>query len=300
MCSRSRNPPTPFSAGRELLPSSFSGETATKENGGSFSSDVRDEGVALAAILEVEPGNAQVGTMAKHLSREIKNRAYLSTQERAFAFIALGKIARQANSANVAATIKINGKEIAKSDGSLLRLKTKQLGNGEIDISVAGEGKMYYFWQAEGISGDGTVKEEDSFLKVRRKFYNRNGTPITNGLFNQNDLIIVGITVEKSYSGSVENIVITDMLPAGFEIENSRLKELPDATWIKNESTPEHTDMRDDRIHFFTSLGSSSKTFYYSVRAVSTGSFVLGPAMADAMYQGEYHSYNGAGKIEVK
>jgi uncharacterized protein YfaS (alpha-2-macroglobulin family) len=285
---------------RELLPSSFAGETAAKENGGSFSSDVRDEGVALAAILEVEPGNAQVGTMAKHLSREIKSRAYLSTQERAFAFIALGKIARQANSANVAATIKVNGKEIAKCDGSLLRLNTKQLGNSAIEISVAGEGKMYYFWQAEGISADGMVKEEDSFLKVRRKFYNRNGTPITNGLFNQNDLIIVGLTLEKSYSGTVENIVVTDMLPAGFEIENSRLKELPDATWIKNESTPEHTDMRDDRIHFFTSLVTSSKTFYYSVRAVSTGNFVLGPAMADAMYQGEYHSYNGAGKIVVK
>ncbi len=285
---------------KELLPTSFSGETALKESGGSFCSDVRDEGVALAAIMEVEPGNTQVGTMARHLSREIKNRAYLSTQERAFAFIALGKLARQANNASVSAVIKVNGKEIGKTDGSTLRLSSKQLGNGNVDVQVAGEGKMYYFWQAEGIRQDGNVPDEDSYLKVRRRFYQRNGSLITNGEFNQNDLIIVGITLEKSYNGTIENIVVTDMLPAGFEIENSRLKELPDATWIKNESYPEHTDIRDDRIHFFTSLSSSSKTFYYSVRAVSTGNFVLGPVMADAMYQGEYHSYHGAGKVVVK
>ena len=57
-----------------MLPTSFSGEKAEKETGGSFYSDVRDEAIALNAILEVEPGNAQVGTMARHISQEIKSR----------------------------------------------------------------------------------------------------------------------------------------------------------------------------------------------------------------------------------
>lgn len=285
---------------RELLPSAFAGEVASKESGGSFCSDVRDEAVALNAILEVDPSNGQVGTMAKHLSTELKRRNYLSTQERAFAFLALGKIARAANAATVTGTVKVNGKEIAKTDGSMLTLNTKQLGGGQVEITTSGNGRLYYFWQAEGISRDGSIKEEDSYLKVRKKFYTRNGSQITNGSFSQNDLIIVGITLEKSYSGTLENIVVTDMLPAGFEIENPRIKELPDAGWIKNESYPEHTDIRDDRINFFTSLSGSPKTFYYAVRAVSTGKFVMGPVMADAMYQGEYHSYNGGGVIQIR
>jgi len=36
------------------------------------------------------------------------------------------------------------------------------------------------------------------------------------------------------------------------------------------------------------------------VRVVSTGTYQMGPVSADAMYNGEYHSYHGAGIIEVK
>lgn len=282
-----------------LLPSSFSGEVAEKETGGSFYSDVRDEAIALNAILEVDPNNAQVGTMAKHVSQQLKTRQYLSTQERAFSFLALGKIARKSNKTNITATIKVNGKQIATNDGTTLKLTSKQLGGSNVEISTTGTGSLYYFWQAEGISIDGSFKEEDSYLKVRKRFYNRYGQPITNNTFEQNDLVIVAITLENSFSRIIDNVVITDMLPAGFEIENPRTKEIPGMSWIKNESYPEHLDVRDDRINLFTSIGSYAETYYYAVRAVSPGTYQMGPVMADAMYNGEYHSYNGAGVIRV-
>ena len=99
---------------------------------------------------------------------------------------------------------------------------------------------------------------------------------------------------------SVENVVITDMLPAGFEIENPRIAESPEMTWAsKNASIPEHLDIRDDRINIFATATGQVKTFYYVVRAVSKGKFKMGPVSADAMYNGEYHSINGAGNITV-
>jgi len=39
--------------------------------------------------------------------------------------------------------------------------------------------------------------------------------------------------------------------------------------------------------------------FYYTVRAVSPGTFKMGPVSADAMYNGEYHSYWGGGVVRV-
>ncbi len=284
---------------KEMLPTSFVGEVAAKETGGSFYSDLRDEAIALNAILEVDPGNAQIGTMAKHVSEQLKSRSYVSTQERAFGFLALGKIARVANSSNVNAVIKVNGKEIAKNDGSTLKLTSKQLGGSNVEITTEGTGKLYYFWQSEGISKDGTFKEEDSYLRVRKKFYDRYGRQITSNNFNQNDLIVVGITLENSFSRYIDNIVITDMLPAGFEIENPRTKEIAGMDWIKNESYPQYLDVRDDRVNMFVGIGSAAQTYYYAVRAVSTGSYVMGPVMADAMYNGEYHSYNGGGVVRV-
>ncbi|MGB3006825.1 MAG: MG2 domain-containing protein [Chitinophagaceae bacterium] len=282
-----------------MLPATFSGEVSVPQTGGSYYSDVRDEAIALNALIDVDPGNTQIGTMVKHVADKLKTRKYLSTQERAFAFLALGKHARTVNNATATAEIKVNGKSIAKIDDGQWSGDMKALGGNNIEIATKGNGRMYYFWQAEGISATGAYKEEDSYLKVRKYFYDRNGKPIMTNTFKQNDLIIIGISLERSFNTPIENVVITDLLPAGFEIENPRTKEIPGMDWIKDAMTPTALDVRDDRIHFFVDANSNKQTYYYAVRAISPGNYKMGPVSADAMYNGEYHSYNGAGVVRV-
>ncbi len=282
-----------------MLPSSFSGEESVPQTGGSYYSDVRDEAIALNALIDADPANNQVGTMAKHVSDKLKTRQWLSTQERAFAFLALGKLARSANNSTATAEIKSDGKLIAKVDGGQWRGDKTSLKGTNIEIVTKGNGRLYYFWQAEGISASGAYKEEDSYLKVRKRFYDRFGRPLTGNTFKQNELIIIGISLERSFSTIIENVVITDLLPAGFEIENPRTKDIPGMDWIKDASTPTALDVRDDRIHFFVDANYNKQTYYYAVRAVSPGQYKMGPVSADAMYNGEYHSYNGAGSIKV-
>jgi uncharacterized protein YfaS (alpha-2-macroglobulin family) len=284
---------------RELLPGSFSGEESVAQTGGSFYSDIRDESIALNVLIDADPGNAQIPLMSRHIVDKLKQRTWYSTQESAFSFLALGKLARAANKSTVTAAINVNGKEAGSMTGGSLKLNAKQLGNNTVDIVSKGEGRLYYWWQSEGISASGAYKEEDNYIKVRRRFYDRYGRSIAGNTFKQNDLVIVQLTLEKSYSGSVENIVLTDLLPAGFEIENPRTKELPGMEWIKDAATPTALDVRDDRINFFVDLYGIKQTYYYAVRAVSPGVYRMGPASADAMYNGEYHSYNGAGVIKV-
>ena len=282
-----------------MLPTSFSGEESIAQTGGSYYSDIRDEAIALNALIDVDPGNSQIGTMAKHVSDKLKNRRWLSTQERAFAFLALGKLARSANKSDLTAEIKVNGKTIAKvsngwkGDASLLK------GNN-IQIMTSGTGRLYYYWQSEGISASGKYREEDNYIRVRKRFYDRFGNPLAGNTFKQNELIIVGISLENAYTTEVDNIVITDVLPAGFEIENPRTKEIPGMDWIKNVDEPTALDVRDDRIHFFVDLKfNRPQMYYYAVRAVSPGIYKMGPVSADAMYNGEYHSYNGSGVVRV-
>ena len=288
-----------------LLPSAFAGEESVPQTGGSFYSDIRDEAISLNALIDVDPANAQIGVMVKHVAAKLKSRKYLSTQERSFSFLALGKHARLVNNSTVTAEINVNGKTIAKVDGGQWAGSRSTLGslikdnNPTFDLVTKGQGRLYYFWEAEGISTTGGYKEEDSYLKVRKQFFDRNGNKISGNSFSQNDLIIVGITLERSYTTPVENIVITDILPAGFEIENPRTKEIPGMDWIKDASSPTSLDVRDDRIHFFVDANSKRQTYYYAVRAVSPGIFKMGPVSADAMYNGEYHSYHGAGVVKI-
>jgi uncharacterized protein YfaS (alpha-2-macroglobulin family) len=71
-------------------------------------------------------------------------------------------------------------------------------------------------------------------------------------------------------------------------------------TWMKQKSIPDYTDIRDDRISFFTRLSDQASTFYYTVRVVSQGTFTLGPVSADAMYDASCHSYSGSRILYVK
>jgi uncharacterized protein YfaS (alpha-2-macroglobulin family) len=69
--------------------------------------------------------------------------------------------------------------------------------------------------------------------------------------------------------------------------------------WIKDASEPLSLDVRDDRINFFVNAYSNRQKYYYAVRAVSLGQFKQGPVSADAMYNGEIHSYHGAQTIKI-
>jgi uncharacterized protein YfaS (alpha-2-macroglobulin family) len=260
---------------------------------------VRDESIALYALLQIDPNNVQINAMAAHVSTAFKTRKYLSTQERSFGLLALGKLARENVKSVISVSVKVDGKQIASSDGKTLVLSGKQLSGKEVEITTSGKGKLYYSLISEGISATGDFKEEDNFIRVRKQFYDRYGKVLTGNTFRQNDMIIVGISIDNAYSSSIENIVITDMLPAGFEIENPRIKEIPGMNWIKNDNYPTHSDIRDDRINLFINLTSARQTYYYAVRAVSAGWYKMGPVMADAMYNGEIHSYNGAGTIKI-
>ena len=184
----------------------------------------------------------------------------------------------------------------------VLELGSADLADKKIELVAEGKGNVFYYFEAEGITKDGSYTEEDNHLKVRKTFYDRYGNLIRGNSFEQNDLIVIKLSITADYS-RVENVVITDMLPAGFEIENPRIDDVPGVQWIKNKSYPDYMDIRDDRINFFDDVYvSNGKTqdYYYVVRAVSPGKYKMGPVGADAMYNGEYHSYHGARWIEIK
>ncbi len=283
---------------RTLLPSSFEGEKSINSFSGSYYSYIRDMAISLDVMVENDPTNSQIGMMAKHLSEQLKNKYYLNTQETSFALIALGKIARKNAGSNVTADIKSNNASIGSYTSGVF-MNTKNQSNNTISIVAKGTGTLYYSWEAEGLSSTGVVVEEDKFIVARRQFMDRYGVPITNNTFKQNDLVVIRLSVQAKENSTVENIVLTDMLPAGFEIENPRLNDYSEVSWIKNNSTPEYFDIRDDRINMFVTATNTTRYYYYMVRAVSVGKFKLGPVSADAMYNGEYHSYNGAGSITI-
>ena len=280
-----------------LLPKNYAAENGAQAFDGSYSSPLRNLALVLNTLLESDPDNLQIPPLARQLSKAMQSASYLNTQEASFAVLALGKIAKRSSGSTVTASITANGKKLADFNGKELKLY-KGISNQKLVVAAQGKGSLYWFAQNQGMSATGSYVEEDQGLSIRREFLTKDGKPV--GQLHQNDLVIVKLSLSSTNGLPVENVVVTDLLPAGFEIENPRITEPRDMPWIKQASVPDYLDIRDDRIHFFTSADSQVKTFYYQVRIVSKGTFTVGPAAADAMYQGEYRSYSGGGKLKVE
>ncbi|WP_190300512.1 alpha-2-macroglobulin family protein [Rufibacter hautae] len=285
---------------RQLLPRAFAGETSVRALDGSFYSPLRDMALSLNSLLEANPDHPQVPILVRHLSQELRSSRWYNTQERAFALLALGKQAKRSGG-NVSAQVLQNGKVLGSYNGKDLTL-TNKLSAAPITLQSKGQGTLYYFWEAEGISQSGTVKLEDNFLQVRKTFFDREGKEITGRTFKQNDLVVVRLMLQSLDGRTIPNVAITDLLPAGFEIENPRLLASREFNWLQAQqpATPDYQDIRDDRINLYATARPKPQYFFYQVRAVSKGDFQLGPVGADAMYNAEYHSYHGAGVVRVR
>ncbi len=288
-----------WSSYNELIPKNYQPEITYRETGGCFDSEIRANALMLEILLEVETNNVQIPYIVKYLVQKIDN--VYSTQENAFVFMALGKAAYSKAKNNVKVEVFVGKKNIGNYSGKDLNLTDDVMNGANVYLKGTGNGDVFYFWSTEGIRVNESVKEEDMFMRVRRTYYDyRTKAEITNNQFYQGQLVIGKISL-TGLERSAENIVITDMLPSGFEIENPRLNVSSDLTWqIKNPINVEYMDVRDDRLLLFTKLWTgATKEFTYLIRVVNQGKFRKPVIGAEAMYNPEYHSYNGAGIISV-
>jgi uncharacterized protein YfaS (alpha-2-macroglobulin family) len=281
----------------EILPSQFRTEEAERTSGWNFDSPIRANAIILNVLLETDLNNVNIPRYMEYLSNAYHGNRWYSTQDDAFTLLAFGKAARMASATKVEGTITVGGKTYSYKGGNQ-KIDVDPFGK-TVTITMAGEGRVYYSLVTEGIRSDGGVKIEDRNLQVRREVLDRNGSPVNLGAVRLNELVVVRITVNSSVE-RLENVAVTDLLPAGFEIENPRITEATTYAFIKNAGVPDYMDIRDDRINYYTSFrGKKQVIFYYAARAVTQGTFQYAPVVAEAMYDANYYSASGRGVLRV-
>ncbi|MEX2115923.1 MAG: alpha-2-macroglobulin [Bacteroidota bacterium] len=281
----------------ELLPPEFVTEEAQRTSGGNFDSPIRANALVLNILLETDPANPNIARYMDYLSNRYKSLYWYSTQDNAFTLLAFGKAARMASAAKIEGIVNVGGKEFVYKGGNQ-KFDVVPFGK-TVTFSMKGEGRVFYSIVTEGIRKDGSVRIEDKNLQIRREFFDRSGNGVNLESVKQNDLIVVRLTLRSSVD-RLENVAISDLLPAGFEIENPRITETSNYSFTTNAASPQYTDVRDDRINLYTSIYSTrTQVFYYVVRAVTAGEFQYAPVVAEAMYDGEYYSASGQGKVKV-
>ena len=275
-------------------------DNAQWETGGTLNSPVRAQAIVLNMLAEVNENHPSIPMLVKNLRDAASDgNRWTTTQDNAFAFLALGKIMKKQMDRNYTGTLKLNGEHFADFDATQIRYADDTWDGGRVQLSVQGEGTCYYYWSAFGIQRGSFVEEYERELQVRRRYFSKDGEELTRQ-FVHGDLIVAEITV-KALTANLENVVVVDMLPAGFEIENPRLESRAGIPWLKAQDfKPDYLDLRDDRLIFFgTFPRQRERKFYYALRAVTQGEFTLPPIAAEAMYDATKSTVTGSTRIEV-
>src|SRR4030081_328547 len=141
-------------------------------------------------------------------------------------------------------------------------------------------------------------------FKIERNYFTLDGKPADPSKAKQNDRFAVLLKVPEA-KPEFGHIMVSDYLPAGFEIDNPHLVSSGDIgtlDWIEDGEGPANVESRDDRFTAAIDRAADKKavfTLAYVVRAVSPGQYVLPQAYVEDMYNPSRYGRTGTGAVEV-
>lgn len=281
---------------RSMIPFEIAPSEAPRETGQNFNSGTRENAIILEILTEIDPTHPSIPILVESISKRLKEHRYYSTQETAFGFMSLGKALKAHEAADYEGKVWWDDSLVCSFD-TANKVVDLEGGEGkEVKIQIDGKGPCYYYWNFSGIRKGADIEEYDRGLSVRRIYLDQ----FDYKNIKQGDVILAKIAM-TALTDNLDNVIVTDMLPAGFEIENPRLKSTTSIDWIRKSSiTPDYMDIRDDRLNIYLNLRKGRTVeFYYMLRAVTIGKFVLPPIKAEAMYDPFKSSVANSGEVKV-
>ncbi len=294
--------------GAKAIAEGFAHDAADRpEYLGDYGSRLRDDALMIALVHEHKLAKPEFDARAVDLGRELdarRNRGWLwlSTQEQV-AIARLGKALTAEQGRQVSGEWKVGD---ASSDAGPARLIGRLFDAAAVARGVSftpkGEPPLYASFEVAGVPRTAPAPE-NSVIDVVRKYYAADGTPWAGGALAEGDALIVQVNVRASRP--MPDALLTDLLPAGLEIENFNLgdgkqwagvvidgielSDRDDAAEVR------HEEFRDDRYVAALKLdvGDTARVFYL-VRAVTPGTYTVPPSLVEDMYRPELR---GVGKV---
>lgn len=203
--------------------------------------------------------------------------------------------------------IKVDGMELVLDETAILPLTTQQLQFG-FEISHNAKTPLYLNVKANGQRR--YTSPIDNGYKVSKWWYDRSGEAIDlkDGVLaaNQGDLFTVVVEIDRTVDGSGADLLLTDLLPTGFEIESATIADpkIDDIEINLNEGRkPYFRAEMDDRLiaHFDGRWFKENFAFIrYTVRAAYEGTAQIPDATVEEMYAPEINGRSNIGRTTVQ
>ena len=270
------------SAGLTLLAKSQIDEVNSKYNYYYYGSSDRNRAMTLETLILL--GQKQNSfLMATKLAKQMSSDTWMSTQTTAYCLYSMSKFAKS-NGVNGVDVLYVNaGKnQNIKTVKSIAdRNLVVNAGANSIMIKNNKNNTLFVRVLNSGILPIGQEQVIQSNLSANVVFKNRKGARIDVSKINQGTEFIAEVTVRNLKNESVENVALSQILPSGFEIVNTRFTDYGDAT----NNIADYIDIRDDRTNFYFGLkANEAKTFRILLNASYLGTYYMPGLQCEAMY----------------
>jgi alpha-2-macroglobulin len=261
-----------------------------------YGSSLRDGAAILALAAEARPVPTIIPDLTKLVAKQWEDKRWTSTQEQTWMLLA----ARSVKDADKGLELEING--AAHSGGYAAQMTGKALMENPLTVANRTGEPVSAMLTTVAAPADPLPAGGDGFA-IERSYYTLDGEEANVSEATQNERYVVVLKVTE-HNDWPSRIIITDLLPAGFEIDNPSLVDsakLANFDWI-GEIEPAHTEFRYDRFvaAFNRSAGDNREvTLAYVVRAVTPGTYDHPAAQVEDMYRPQYSARTATGRMQV-
>ena len=263
------------------LPSGYSEYDET------FGSDVRDQSIQLMTLCLLDKGK-EAATLVEELSKQLSSDDWLSTQSTAFALVALSDyLAKYRVDGAMDFTYACGGKDgQVKTDKNIWSetLLDKAGTSASVELKNTGKSTLFARIITEGIPEQGEEKAYANGVSLAVSYVDLNGRPVNVAQLEQGTNFSAVVTVKNPSARGYNNLVLSEIFPAGWEILNTRF--LNGAATDSLTAGVNYQDIRDDRVYSYIDRlpAGSQVTVKINLCAVYPGRFYLPPVYCEAMY----------------
>jgi uncharacterized protein YfaS (alpha-2-macroglobulin family) len=236
--------------------------------------------------------------MANKLAKQMSADQWMSTQTTAYCLYSMSKFAQFNGGKGIHVQFNDGGKTLGINTNKTLAERSLTIKNGTNGITIKNNknNTLYIRVLNSGILPVGQEQVVQNNLSAKVVFKNRKGSIINVSKINQGTEFIAEITIKNLKNERVDNVALSQILPSGFEIVNTRFTDFGDAT----NNVADHIDIRDDRTNFYFPLGSGeTKTFRVLVNASYLGTYYLPGLQCEAMYDNTFLARTKGFWVEV-
>jgi uncharacterized protein YfaS (alpha-2-macroglobulin family) len=284
---------------REAFSAALDNNLPERKDWRDYGSPLRDQAAVVALLAEAGMLTDRLPQRVEELAAALNEHPYTSTQEQAWLLLAAQALLKEPGELK----LNVNGRQIPTEQNPFyLSLTPSQLEQG-INIANQGEQPVWYVVNLSGVPTQILPPTQQGF-SITRHFYTQAGKEVDPARVPRDELLVTVITGEAT-SPEKQQALIVDLLPAGLEIENTRLahsQSKDNFAWLPELSETLHEEFRDDRYVAALDLDYGQRQFAvaYLVRAVTPGEYQWPAVFVEDMYKPWYFGRGPLGKMKLE